>query len=239
MIYIVLKQISISVVHMKSRIEDKEKAIDMRKRGYTQTEIVSATGASKASVSGWVKDVQVPGWYKSHVSKIRSDNILRIKPRRKPKVLPTIGGILYRQCNNCKQSKRHDQFPKTQSRKSSWCIECVRNYNKMHHKVMRLCAITHLGGTSCGNGCGCNITDMLEIHHVDVDGHIERGEISTMIAYKKICGMPIEQAIQKYKVLCYVCHKAIHAMIKHPEIKYILTTVRVPELAREPSQTRS
>lgn len=46
---------------MKGRYDDQLKARDLRSRGYTINEICEAVGASKGSVSGWVKGVEIIG----------------------------------------------------------------------------------------------------------------------------------------------------------------------------------
>jgi len=221
---------------MKSRIEDKNKAIEMRERGCTQPEIVAILGVSKASVSGWVKDVKVPDWYSSHISKIRSDNMIllretpewkekkRIKDQNQRKnPIAIICGIEYFECSKCNQTKQRNQFSKHQKKTcQSWCTECTRNHVKMQYRELRYQVLLHLGGVKCDAGCGCNVQELIEIHHINVNGCIERKEIARSTILNKILKMSTEDARKEYRGLCKVCHTYIHIVLNNPKIKYII-----------------
>ena len=51
------------------KIEEKNKAIDMRKKGFSMGEISNTLGVSKASISIWVRDVKLSKIHKNRISK--------------------------------------------------------------------------------------------------------------------------------------------------------------------------
>jgi transcriptional regulator with XRE-family HTH domain len=52
---------------MKSRKEDREKAIELRKRGWSLKEIVKEIGAAKSSVSNWVRGIELTATQKERL----------------------------------------------------------------------------------------------------------------------------------------------------------------------------
>ena len=220
---------------MKARTKDKNIAIEMRKYGYTQPDIAKELGASKSIVSLWVKGVKVPEWYSDFIKQKRSNALLvkietpewknaikRVCENNKIKPIATINGVDYYICNNCQQSKPINRFPKKFTNKKCQCLECGNNYIKKQYRETRNLAIIYLSSGKCEMGCGCNIYELLDIHHINCNGSIDRREITALSRFKKILIMPLEQAKKEYEVLCKVCHNAKHVMIKNPNVQYVI-----------------
>lgn len=51
------------------KIEEKNKAIEMRKKGFSMGEISNTLGVSKASISIWVRDIKLSRTHKNKISK--------------------------------------------------------------------------------------------------------------------------------------------------------------------------
>jgi predicted transcriptional regulator len=217
-------------VHLKARTEDKIKSIELRKLGYTQPQIVKITGASKGIVSEWLKGVEVPEWYHDAISNKQTKLLLdliqtpewkskmkQIGIERRKKPVATIDGIDYYSCTKCKRTLKENNFQKRKNgRVQSWCEECRSDW----YKVTREEVVTRLGG-ECR--CGCQIINLLEIHHININGKEERKDISYSAILKKIMKMPIEESKKEYEILCYVCHEAKHMMHRFPNISYSVT----------------
>jgi len=120
-------------------------------------------------------------------------------------------------CYRCRNMKPLSDFPPRDPKTNklrTWCKECAREYNKSYDKArilrLRESVFNHLGQTECQN-CGCEIHDILELHHLGGGGKEERrihnGWYKMMDAILKI---PKEEAVTKYRVLCTVCHPSQH-----------------------------
>jgi len=201
---------------MKALLEQKAKAISMRQAGAKQSEIVSELKVSKGIVSMWLKNINLPEGYHEKIY------IQRYGHRSGVTV---VGAHSYISCNNCKQSKKTEDFLRKNNNAKiternaykSNCKICntkrVCEYNKKNKRI----AISILGG-KCQ--CGCEDESMLEIHHKNMNGNQERKTISKEMLRKRITKMTPHEAQKDYKLFCGVCHEAEHAMINNPNIKY-------------------
>lgn len=206
---------------------DKHSAIQMRKSGITITEIARITGAAKSTVSIWTRDVILPEGYGDKIRMIKSNNCKQmnrkmnsdpyfIKRRlignikKQHRAITTIHGMDYFSCPRCRQTRKISDFNCHKSRKVSvWCKECVADW----YSSLRKYAIEVLGG-SCN--CGCDVIELLEIHHLNFNGNEERKVVSTSAILKKIISMSPEIAHKEYRVLCKVCHSVEHVKSKYP-----------------------
>ena len=62
---------------MKSKVREKEKAISLRKLGYSYKEILEEVAVAKSTLSGWVKDLPLTKHEKLSLRRRKSSNISR------------------------------------------------------------------------------------------------------------------------------------------------------------------
>lgn len=126
-----------------------------------------------------------------------------------------------KKCSKCKQIKTQEEFriknKKTGSRQS-WCIECVKTYQRNKYKtneiernriyknrengknIRRAYIKTYLKENPCKN-CGEKDITVLEFHHIKD----KITEVSKLICLGKLD--MLKEEIKKCEVLCANCHK--------------------------------
>lgn len=98
-----------------------------------------------------------------------------------------------RPCVNADQNRRRKESPKAKQRHKAQVAD--------YRKRLRQRAILFLGSRCVG--CGCSDTRLLEIDHIDGDGHLERaaGKRGNMHTLRRVIkGLP------GYQLLCANCH---------------------------------
>ena len=111
-------------------------------------------------------------------------------------------------CKKCQITKPLSEFYKknTEKRYSSWCKQCVYNYQKERWIKRKYEAINLLGG-SCVK-CGYNkCIAALEFHHLDATQKEYDWNDLRLQSWKTVC-----KELKKCILVCSNCHREIHSV---------------------------
>lgn len=158
---------------------DKETLIKYINQGLSTWEIAEKVNTNQTQIRNWLK--------KYDLKTSRSIN-------------KSLG---QKQCPKCKQVKNLDAFYQS-FKSSSYCKECISNYNTINRQIVKQQSIDYLGG-KCSK-CGYNkCIAALEFHHInpnekDID----------YANYKWTFSDKLKSELDKCVLLCANCHREEH-----------------------------
>jgi hypothetical protein len=186
---------------MRAKVEERRKARELRRRGWALRRIANELGVALASVSVWVRDIELPV------------TVERTVPEAPPAKL---SGKLKR-CGKCRQQLPIESFNRhPQNGRQHWCRHCFREYfqtrGELHlsqsakARVRRRVAgrqfiVEYLSHHPCVD-CGETDLVVLEFDHTET----KQANVSSLLA----SGWSIKrlrQEIALCEVVCVNCHR--------------------------------
>lgn len=195
---------------MRPKDEEREKARELRTRGWPLRKIASEIDVALSSVSVWVRDVEMPG-------------NPTVDPLTRPtrvgfavKELPLVHGAeSLRRCGKCALRKPLTAFGRHPSGRQWWCKKCFKAYfakrGQLHYDQTRVALakrkrearnLTEVRRSSGCVDCGEPDISVLEFDHV---GH-KTEAVSEMI-WVGASVKRIARELDSCEVVCVNCHR--------------------------------
>lgn len=211
----------------------KEKILDLRKEGYSYSEIIKEVGCAKSTVSYHCNNAGLGGGGNTKlddeiIEKMKSMRQNGIKPpeicekldvsassvskytKRPESILNIIDGK--KQCTCCQQNKDIAEFYDRPDRKgvASHCKECVLDSQKEKYRERKK-SLMNWAGNKCSR-CGYDTCiGALEFHHKNPDNKSfnVKSKVSTYSLDK------LKEEAKKCILLCSNCHREIECDKSH------------------------
>lgn len=190
-------------VRIRAKREERERARELRARGWPLRRIATEVDVALSSVSVWVRDVMVPPAQRNE------------GPNEEPPVSPAPSGQK-KVCGRCKAQLPIESFNRHPKGRQHWCRDCFRAYfaqrGRKHveqserAKARRLIAArawvrNYLSAHPCLD-CGVSDRDVLEFDHVAG----KQANISAL-AYDGASARRLSAEVARCEVVCVNCHR--------------------------------